>query len=233
MKKIAIIPARGGSKRIPRKNIKVFYGKPIIGYAINLAKRSNIFDCVMVSTEDEEIKKIAKSYGAEVPFLRNKKNASDFATTYDVLEEVINWYKKEGHEFDYGCCIYPITPLLKETTIKIAFEKLNNGNYDSLIPVTPFSHPIQRALYMDNVDLLKVKDEDSFMQNTQNLPTYYHDTGQFYWFNPSVCMLKKKLMTDNTTSLILSSDQYQDVDNQDDWELMKLKYQKNQNDKKE
>jgi pseudaminic acid cytidylyltransferase len=226
MKKIAIIPARGGSKRIPRKNIKVFFGKPVIAYAIELAKQSNLFDCVMVSTDDEEIKEIAQRYGAEVPFLRDERNATDGASTFDVLEEVLNWYKDQEQKFDYGCCIYPVTPLLKVTSLKTGFEKLKKGNFDSVIPIAAYSHPIQRALFSDKDGKVQIKDQDSFKQNTQDLPTYYHDTGQFYWFNSSVCMMKKELLTDNSTSIILPHDQFQDVDNTEDWELMHLKYQK-------
>ena len=106
------------------------------------------------------------------------------------------------------------------------FEKLKKGNYDSVIPVAAFSHPIQRALFTDKEGIVQIKDQDSFYQNTQDLPTYYHDTGQFYWFNSNVCMIKKELLTDNSTSIILPHDQYQDVDNKEDWELMHLKYQK-------
>ena len=224
MKNIAIIPARGGSKRVPRKNIKAFFGKPVIAYAIALAKQSNLFDCVMVSTEDQEIKEIAQHYGAEVPYLRDKKNATDSASTFDVLEEVINWYKDQGHEFDYGCCIYPVTPLLKVTSLKTGFDKLKKGDYDSVIPIATFLHPIQRALFVDKAGVVKIKDQDKFKQNTQDLPTYYHDTGQFYWFNPNACMMKKELLTDNSTSIILQHEQFQDVDNLEDWKILELKY---------
>jgi len=226
MKKIAIIPARGGSKRIPRKNIKLFLGKPVIAFAIELAKQSNLFDCVMVSTDDEEIKEIAQRYGAEVPYLRNKKNATDDASTFNVLEEVINWYKDQRQEFDYGCCIYPVTPLLNVIFLKTSFEKLKKGNYDSVIPLASFLHPIQRALFLGKEGLVQINDQDLFKQKTQDLQTFYHDTGQFYWFNTSICMMKKKLLTDNSTSIILQHDQFQDVDNDEDWELMQLKYQK-------
>ena len=224
MKRIAIIPARGGSKRIPRKNIKDFLGKPVIAYAIELATKSNLFDRVMVSTEDEEIKEIAQRYGAEVPYLRNKINATDVASTFNVLEEVINWYKDQGKEFDYGCCIYPISPLLKVTSLKLGFDKLKKGNYDSVIPIATFSHPIQRALFTDKEEKVKIKDQNSFKQNTQSLLPYYHDTGQFYWFNSANCLLKKKLLTDNTTSIILPHDQFQDVDNIEDWKILEIKY---------
>lgn len=226
MKKIAIIPARGGSKRIPRKNIKDFFGKPVISYAIELAIKSGLFDCVMVSTEDEEIKEIAQDYGAEVPYLRKVVNATDSASTYDVLEEVIDWYKVQGQKFNYGCCIYPVTPLLKDTSLKKGFDKLKKGNYDSVIPIAAFSHPIQRALFTNKEGIVQIKDKNSFKQNTQDLTTYYHDTGQFYWFNSNICMMKKELLTDNSTSIILPHDQFQDVDNNEDWELMHLKFQK-------
>ena len=226
MKNIAIIPARGGSKRIPRKNIKDFFGKPVIAYAIELAIKSGLFDCVMVSTEDEEIKEIAQDYGAEVPYLRKVINATDSASTYDVLEEVIDWYKVQGQKFNYGCCIYPVTPLLKDTSLKKGFDKLKKGNYDSVIPIAAFSHPIQRALFTNKEGIVQIKDKNSFKQNTQDLTTYFHDTGQFYWFNSNICLMKKELLTDNSTSIILPHDQFQDVDNNEDWELMHLKFQK-------
>jgi pseudaminic acid cytidylyltransferase len=224
MKKIAIITARGGSKRIPRKNIKDFFGKPVIAYSIELAITSGLFDCVMVSTDDIEIAQIAQLYGAEVPFLRSKRNATDSASTFNVLEEVIERYKDKGQLFDYGCCIYPITPLLKFQSLNKAFEKLVEGNFDSVIPLSPFSHPIQRALSSGNDGLIRIKEENLFKKRTQDLIPYYHDTGQFYWFNINACLLKKELLTDNSTSIILKNDEFQDVDNVEDWELMTLKY---------
>ena len=228
MKKIAIIPARGGSKRIPRKNIKDFFGKPVIVYAIELAKSSGLFDCVMVSTEDEEIKEIAQDYGAEVPYLRKIINSTDSASTYAVLEEVIEWYKSQGQEFHFGCCIYPVTPLLKDISLKKSFDKLKKGNYDSVIPISAFSHPIQRALFTNKDDIIQIKNKNLFNQNTQDLITYYHDTGQFYWFNSNACMKKKELLTDNSTSIILPQDQFQDVDNIEDWEKLEFKFKYNQ-----
>lgn len=228
MKKIAIIPARGGSKRIPRKNIKDFFGKPVIAYSIELALKSGLFDCVMVSTEDEEIKEIAQDYGAEVPYLRNEKNATDSAKTFDVLEEVIKWYDSNGQKFEYACCIYPVTPLLKVDLLKIAFKKLISGKCDSVIPIAAFSHPIQRALSTNKDDLIQIKDKESFNQNTQDLHTYYHDTGQFYWFNSRICIKKKELLTNKSGSIILTNNQFQDVDNKEDWEKLEYKFKHNQ-----
>jgi N-acylneuraminate cytidylyltransferase len=227
MKKIAIIPARGGSKRIPRKNIKDFFGKPVIAYPIELALKSGLFDCVMVSTEDEEIKGIAQDYGAEVPYLRNKKNATDSASTFDVLEEVIKWYDSNGQKFDYACCIYPVTPLLRVEFLEIAFKKLINGKCDSVIPIAAFSHPIQRALSTNKDGLIQIKDKKSFIQNTQYLHTYYHDTGQFYWFNSRICFKKKELLTNKSSSIILTNNQFQDVDNIEDWEELEYKFKYN------
>lgn len=223
MKKIAIIPARGGSKRIPKKNIKLFFGKPVISYAIEIANQSGLFDCIMVSTDDEEIKKISLLNGAEVPFLRSKQNSTDKASTFEVLKEVLNWYEYNGVEFDYACCIYPITPLLNVKYLEKGFKKLVEGKYDSVFPISVFSHPIQRALFLNKKGKVKLKNKNLFEQNTQDLPLFYHDTGQFYWFN-SKSLPKKKLITDNSSSIILSKNEYQDVDNEEDWEILKIKY---------
>ena len=146
MKKIAIITARSGSKRIPKKNIKFFLGKPIIAYSIEKAINSRLFDKVMVSTDDKEIATISKNYGAEVPFFRSKKNSDDFSTTPDVLIEVLENYKKQNEEFQYGCCIYPTAPLISVMELKESFNLLISKNYDCVFPISPFSYPIQRAL---------------------------------------------------------------------------------------
>ena len=143
-KNLCIIPARGGSKRIPRKNIKPFKGKPIIAYSIIAAFESGLFDEVMVSTDDLEIAEIATSYGASIPFLRSEENSNDFATTADVLKEVLNSYKKEGKEFDYICCIYPTAPFVSSKRLIEGFEMLNKGA-DSVLPILSFDYPIWRS----------------------------------------------------------------------------------------
>ena len=146
MTKLCIIPARGGSKRIPKKNIKLFLGKPIIAYSIEAAIESKLFDVVMVSTDDDEIKEIAISYGASVPFLRSKKNSDDFATTYDVIEEVLLKYKEVGENFEIACCIYSCAPFVTKEKLNESLKLLNTNKYDSVFPVIQFEFPIQRAL---------------------------------------------------------------------------------------
>lgn len=153
MKRLAIITARGGSKRIPRKNIKPFLGKPILAYSIEAAVASGLFDEVMVSTEDEEIAEIAKRYGAKVPFYRSEKTAGDFATTNDVLLEVIEEYEKRGQFFDVACCIYPTAPFVTAEKIKDAMGQLEASDADTLIPVVQFSYPPQRAMVIRNGQL--------------------------------------------------------------------------------
>ncbi|MCI5058029.1 MAG: pseudaminic acid cytidylyltransferase [Flavobacteriales bacterium] len=228
MKTIAIIPARGGSKRIPRKNIKNFHGRPIISYAIELALKSNLFDEVMVTTDDEEIAQIAKQEGASVPFLRSAKNADDFATTADVLFEVFDFYEKQNEKFDIGCCIYPTSPLVQEKLLKETFQKLKTGNFDSVFPVLNFSYPIQRSLKIDN-DKVKMVWPEHLNSRSQDLEERYHDAGQFYWFSISSFKEKKTLFTDNSGAVPISELEAQDIDNPSDWKVAELKYQLIQN----
>ena len=226
MKRIAIIPARGGSKRIPRKNIKLFFGKPVLSYAIELANKSKLFDVVVVSTDDQEIANIARHFGAEVPFMRSFKNSTDTATTFDVLKEVLEWYKQKDEEYDIGCCIYPVSPLIKLKSLKRSLTKLVSGNYDSVIPIARFSHPIQRAMLVNHKGEIAINNFEDFKKNTQDLDVFYHDTGQFYWFDIKKCLKKNKLLDNNSISYILNNDEYQDVDNLEDWYNLELKFKK-------
>ena len=226
MRKIAIIPARGGSKRIPRKNIKPFFGKPVIAYAIELALKSKLFDRVIVSTDDQEIADIAICYGAEVPFMRSTKNATDTASTFDVLKEVLEWYRLRGEEYQIGCCIYPVSPLIKLQSLKGSLLKLVSGDYDSVIPIAPFSHPIQRAMLINKKGEIAINNYEDFKKNTQDLEVFYHDTGQFYWFDTKKCLIKNKLLDNNSASYVLDNDEYQDVDNLEDWQYLELKFMK-------
>ena len=174
MRTIAIITARGGSKRIPRKNIRDFCGSPIISYSIDAAINSNIFTEVMVSTDDEEIAKIALENRAQVPFYRSSKNSDDYSTTADVLIEVLSEYEKKGLKFDYLCCIYPTAPFVTSEKLKLAFEKMINEKADALIPVVRFSYPPQRAFIIEN-DKLIYKYPENVFKRSQDLESYYHD----------------------------------------------------------
>lgn len=223
MAKLCIIPARGGSKRILKKNIKDFLGKPIIFYSIEKALQSGLFDEVMVSTDDLEIAILAKENGANVPFMRGDINSNDFATTFDVIEEVLYKYKQEGKEFEYVCCIYPCAPLLQIEKLKESFWKLVNQNYDSVFPVVQFSVPIQRAfkIFNNKVRFFQPK----FVKcRSQDLEKTYFDAGQFYFLKTLPILNKKKIVTDNTGYVILSSMEAQDIDNESDWSEAELKY---------
>lgn len=222
-KKIAIITARGGSKRIPRKNIKEFCGKPILAYSIQAAVDSGIFDTVMVSTDDEEIAGIAGQYGAEVPFYRSAETANDFATTNDVLLEVLAEYEKRGQIFDMAVCIYPTAPFVTAAKLKAAVEKLSGSDADTLIPVVAFSYPPQRAMIVEEGRL--VFEYPQYLDSrSQDLTPHYHDVGQFYVFRTAAFQVNKKLMVGNILPMVVSELEVQDIDNQTDWEIAEMKY---------
>jgi len=223
LKKVAIITARGGSKRIPRKNIKEFCGKPILAYSIQAALEAGVFDTVMVSTDDEEIAEIAKKYGAEVPFYRSEKTANDYATTADVILEVIEEYEKLGQFFDMVCCIYPTAPFLTADKLKDAVQKLENSDADTLIPVVTFSYPVQRALVIRDEKL--VFEYPEFMDSrSQDLEPHYHDVGQFYVLKTEAFKKSRKIMVGNILPFEISEMEVQDIDNQTDWEIAEMKY---------
>ncbi len=222
--KIAIIPARGGSKRIPRKNIKDFFGKPIIAYSIEAAINSALFDEVMVSTDDEEIAEIAIKYGANVPFFRSEENSDDLATTLAVLEEVVYKYEKLNLNFELICCIYPCSPFISSDLIIEAFEKLQSHNFDSIFPIVRYSNSIQRALKIEN-DRVKMLDSTYLTVRSQDLIPAYYDAGMFYWTKKSILQEKTQLLTDNTGFIEINELKSQDIDNLVDWKLAEIKYE--------
>lgn len=221
MKNIAIITARGGSKRIPRKNIKDFMGKPMLAYAIDAALKSDIFDEVMVSTEDAEIAEIAKKYGAKVPFMRSEKTASDFATTFDVLDEVIQEYKKSGKEFETLCCIYPCVPFLKAETLKAAYSKMKGLN--AVVPVCKYPVPIEWAMKIEN-GLLIPNDREAQNMRSQDIKPKYFDVGMFYFCKTEKMYEYKSLISEKTSAYIISEDECQDIDTIEDWRMAEMKY---------
>jgi pseudaminic acid cytidylyltransferase len=223
MKVLAIIPARGGSKRIPKKNIKLFLNKPVIAYAIKLAISSNIFDEVMVSTDSEEIANVALKYGAKVPFIRSNKTSSDYATTFEVIDEVITQYSSLNVEFDRACCIYPCTPLLTVETLLSSYKKLIDEKLDCVFPVIEYSFPIQRSVVIEN-NRVKMNYPEFLKTRSQDLTPNYHDAGQFYFFEINKLLKFKNLYTDNTGVIILSELDAQDIDNFSDWKLAEFKY---------
>ncbi len=223
MGNICIIPARGGSKRIPRKNIKPFLGKPIIAYSIQAALDSGLFDEIMVSTDDNEIAKIAEQYGAKVPFLRSEKNSDDFATTFDVIEEVINAYKANGMEFDNLCCLYSCAPFVNGLTLNYGVKLLTENRFDTVFPILAFSFPIQRALSESEGKITMIQ-EEHLTTRSQDLEERFHDAGQFYWCRTKAVMKSRKLLTSNTGGLVISELEAQDIDTETDWKLAELKY---------
>ncbi|MDL2301545.1 pseudaminic acid cytidylyltransferase [Lachnospiraceae bacterium OttesenSCG-928-D06] len=223
MKTIAIITARGGSKRIPKKNIKEFCGKPIISYSIEAAKGCGLFDTVMVSTDDEEIALIAREYGAEVPFFRSEKTSNDYATTNDVLLEVLKEYEERGEHFDIACCIYPTAPFITAAKLSDAMKKLEESTADTLIPVVAFSYPPQRAMVVKE-ERLFFRHPEYLDSRSQDLEPHYHDVGQFYLFRVEAFQKNRKLMIGDIVPYIVSEMEVQDIDHPTDWEIAEIKY---------
>lgn len=216
---IAIITARGGSKRIPNKNIKDFCGKPIIAYSITAALKSGIFDEVMVSTDSEEIATIAKHYGANVPFMRSAKTSDDFATTNDVIEEVLDKYDKSGIKFDIMACIYPTAPFINITRLKEAYALIKDDNHRSVMTVTQFSFPPQRGLVLKNGKMI-YREEKYRLIRSQDLEPIYHDAGQFYFYK----IVDGKFIDGDYAAIILPETEVQDIDTISDWEIAELKF---------
>lgn len=223
-KSIAIITARGGSKRVPKKNIREFCGKPILSYSIQAALSCNLFNEVMVSTDSREIADIAEAYGAKVPFLRSLATSGDYATTSDVLIEVLFEYKKLGVSFDKLCCIYPTAPFVTAEKLEMAMRLLDNIEVDSVIPVTAFSFPPMRGMYIRN-GFLEYSYPEYVKKRSQDIETMYHDSGQFYCIKTKVFLQTKTLVPEKTKAIILPEMEIQDIDTLEDWKLAELKYQ--------
>ena len=224
MKCLAIIPARGGSKRIPHKNIKPFLGRPIIAYSIEAALGTGLFEEVMVSTDDVEIAEIARQEGASVPFLRSTENANDYATLADVLVEVVNAYKGRGYEFDLICGLLPTAPLISSEDVRSAYDQLVMSTFDSICPVVAFSYPILRSLSIDEKGNLNMNWPEYRFSRSQDLRPAYHDSGTFYWIKTSSLLKDKKLLSENGTAIVLDEFRVQDIDTDTDWALAEMKY---------
>jgi pseudaminic acid cytidylyltransferase len=223
MKALAIITARGGSKRIPFKNIRNFHGKPIIAYSIKAAIEAGCFQEVMVSTDDEKISEIAMEYGAAVPFLRSEKNSNDFATTAEVLIEVVSEYRKRGQDFDFICCIYPTAPFVTASKLLAAYQMLLKSDADSLLPVTKFGFPIWRSLKKEN-DKVQFNWPEYALTRSQDLPSAFHDCGQFYFVRTAFFLEHGKLISENTLGMEVPESEVQDIDTEEDWMIAEIKY---------
>ena len=224
MSSVAIITARGGSKRIPRKNVRPFLGKPILLYSVEAALNAGIFEEVMVSTDDAEIAAIARRAGASVPFLRSAQTAGDYASTDDVIREVLLDYRNKGKEFDAFCCIYPTAPFVTAQKLKDAMEMLRTA--ESVMPVVPFSYPVQRGLCLDSEGHLGYKWPQYAASRSQDLEKIYHDCGQFYACRTEAFFRDGTTDTKNMVPIILPELEVQEIDTIEDWAIAEEKYQK-------
>lgn len=221
---VAIIPARGGSKRIPRKNIKDFHGKPLIAYSIETAIKSNLFDKVIVSTDDEEIAQISKKYGATVPFLRPKKLSDDFTGTGAVVNHTLEYLKSVGENYDFVCTIYATAPFLDEKYLIEGFEKLKNSNAKNAFSCTSMPFPIQRTFKITENQRCEMFWPENFMKRSQDLEEAYQDAGQFYWTNLNI---KSDEITFGKDSIPIILPRYlvQDIDTLEDWQRAEYMYE--------
>lgn len=225
MKNLCIIPARGGSKRIHKKNIRDFCGKPILAYSIEAAIQSGCFDEVMVSTDDAGIKDVALQYGAKVPFMRSEEAAGDHAMTHTVLLEVLAEYEKRGMTFDNMCCIYPTAPFVTAERIREGIDILVKEKRGCVYPVVQFSFPPQRCVVIYD-DKVYWKYPENEMTRSQDLEPIYHDVGQFYCLNISKFYERPSLLLENSKAIIIDDMEAQDIDNESDWQIAETKYRK-------
>lgn len=215
--KVAVIPARGGSKRIPRKNIKNFCGKPMIAWSIESAKFSGCFDRIVVSTDDTEIANIAIQYGAEVPFIRPKNLSDDFAGTLAVVTHAIEILEEESGELSEVCCLYATAPFVVAEDINRGLDTLKASGCEYAIGVTSFPFPIQRALLIDEHQKIKMVNPSAFSARSQDLEEAFHDAGQFYWGTRSAWMSGVPSFLANTAPIVLPRYRVQDIDTTEDW----------------
>ena len=220
---LAIITARGGSKRIPRKNIKDFLGKPIIHYPIDAAIKSKVFDEIMVSTDDQEIADFSLKAGAKVPFLRSPNTSGDYSSTAEVILEVLEKYIERGQTFKFVCCIYPTAPFLQAQALIETYSLLKSEKVQSVVPVVRFSFPIQRAVKIEN-NRMKMFQPEHIVTRSQDLTPAYHDVGQFYWLETESFLKNKKLYTEDTIAYKMDEMMVQDIDTPEDWAIAEMKF---------
>ncbi len=223
--RLCVIPARGGSKRIPRKNIKSFCGQSMIGYSIKAALDSQYFDQVIVSTDDAEIAEVAKSFGASVPFVRPEELANDYAGTMPVIKHAIEWFDDRGQPPSEVCCLYATAPFVSAGAIKKAYEQMQHTQVDYCFTVTSFAFPIQRAIKVTEKNRIEMFYLEHLKTRSQDLEESYHDAGQFYWGNAEAFKQQKPLFSKDATPYILPRHLVQDVDTPEDWKRAELMYQ--------
>jgi pseudaminic acid cytidylyltransferase len=215
--KIAVIPARGGSKRIPRKNIKSFCGKPMIYWSIAAARTSGLFDSIIVSTDDAEISEVARKFGAEVPFIRPDELSNDYAGTTEVIAHATKWAIDQGYEIAAVCCIYATAPFIMVSDLKLGWETLKAGNWAYTFTVTDFPAPIFRSFKQAEDGGLEMFFPEYFSSRSQDLPTALHDAGQFYWGRPSAWLEEKRIFDRYSKPIFIPRWRVQDIDTPEDW----------------
>ncbi|MBT8633194.1 pseudaminic acid cytidylyltransferase [Polynucleobacter paneuropaeus] len=220
--KVAVIPARGGSKRIPRKNIKSFNGKPMIAWSIEVAKLSGLFDHIIVSTDDEEIAEVSRHWGAEVPFTRPAEISGDYAETTKVIGHTTQWMLDEGLHLESVCCIYATAPFIQVEDIKRGNRALDSGNWHYAFAVTDFAAPIFRSFKKNDKDELEMFFPQYFSSRSQDFPSALHDAGQFYWGRPESWIQGKRIFSQHSTPIMIPRWRVQDVDTVDDWERAEI-----------
>lgn len=220
---IAIIIARGNSRRIPRKNIKDFFGKPMIAWPIGAAKESALFDHIIVSSEDAEIAEVARTWGAETPFVRPPELSDDYATTDSVLVHAVQESKRIYGNLLQGCCIYPTSPFLSPGDLNRGLDMLLIHKATTAFPVVKYDAPIEQAFLLDG-DRPRAKWPDKIMERSQDLPDHYHDAGMFYWFDVEKFLIEGRLFCDDSVAVVISSDRCQDINTLEDWEKAEIKF---------
>jgi len=221
---IAIIPARGGSKRIPRKNIKEFAGKPMIVWSIQVAIECRCFEHVIVSTDDEEIAGIAKTHGAEVPFIRSAELSDDYTATIPVIAHAIHWCNANGLVARRACCIYATAPFLRAVDLKRGLQVLNSSGANYAFSITDYAYPIQRAFRITEEQRVQMFHPEDFNSRSQDLENAWHDAGQFYWGKAEAWLAHEPLFGSNAAPIILPNHRVQDIDTVEDWERAELMY---------
>lgn len=221
---VAIIPARGGSKRIPRKNIKEFCGKPMIAWSIEAAQKSGVFDRVIVSTDDEEIAEVAREYGAEVPFMRPAELSNDYAGTVPVIHHAADWLIDHGYTIDFVCCIYATAPFVRAEDIVRGLSILREQQGDYAFTITKFPYPIQRALKVSNEQRISMFSPEMFNVRSQDLEESWHDAGQFYWGTSHAWLNEKPIFSADSFSIELPRERVQDIDTPEDWRVAEWLY---------
>ena len=219
---VAVIPARGGSKRIPRKNIKEFCGKPMIAWPIEVAKESGLFEQIIISTDDEEIAEVAKSYGAEVPFIRPNELSDDYTGTTEVIAHAVSWMYEEGLEPDAICCIYATSVFLTVNDLKKGFEALSKGEWQYAFSVTDYEYPIFRSFKENSNGGVEMFFPEHFETRSQDLPIALHDAAQFYWGKPNAWFEKLNLFENHSFPVKLPRWRIQDIDTEDDWKRAEI-----------